>query len=287
VGTAGTLGVGSGNGGDQEGDGSGAPGFDSATSALTQIQAAHLCKKHGYECYAVRNNLYEPKFKKNDHIRLPFSVMLEWADECVRPNLQLYLLGYATNDLLKVAKPGSPAKAVPTTVPEKYIPRILGVEVISNEEDEDGLGALRVPDKPRGRTGPNPRAESPANPPVPTTSYPAPSAPMWPPYPYPPYPMPPGYGQPYPTLAYPPPSGSPVRTSAKGPRLIEWLRELEEELESDEESYVDLLPALKREGVHRVKDFALWNAADLRDSVGCSLGIAKRLLNEARIATRP
>jgi hypothetical protein len=99
--------------------------------------------------------------------------------------------------------------------------------------------------------------------------------------------MPPGYGQSYHTPPYPLLLGSPVCTSAKGPHLIEWLHELEDELESDEESYMDLLPALKCEGVHRVKDFALWNAADLRDSVGCLLGVAKRLLNKVRIATHP
>ncbi|KIM21596.1 hypothetical protein M408DRAFT_12483 [Serendipita vermifera MAFF 305830] len=242
-----------------------------ATSFLGRIQARHNCESHGYECYVIKNRLYEPKFKLRTHKRILLDVLLQWAEDCVA------------------------GEASVGTVPKAYIPRILGLE---NEDDSDG--PLTLPEvKPRGRSGPNPAPSGPSNDAAaPPTGTMIPTSSGWPPFAYPPYPYPayPPYAGPNAGPSTSPvrtqgglnagPSTSPVRTSTRGPRLRDFLQMLDDDAESDEESYNDLLGALKGLGIHRVKDFNLWNAPDLRDELPCPLGTAKRLLNEAKIALR-
>ncbi|KAG8829572.1 hypothetical protein FRC17_006374 [Serendipita sp. 399] len=251
---------------------------EKATDALARLQEHWNCKTHGYECFIIKTRAYEPKVAYKSHQRIPPTVLLRWADDCVS--------GRAGLD----------------TMPEKLLSELLGIEPTSDDES----GVLKLPEtKPRGRTGPNPSSSVAAN--IETQSLTsssvslttnssvvqppqsAASAMIWPPPPPQSYtfPLPPNY--PYPTPGYPfygfPPA-SPTRLAGKGPRLVDWLADLDQDAESDEESYGDLLGSLKAAGIFRVKDILLWNAADLAGEINRPPGIAKRLISEAKAAVR-
>jgi DNA-directed RNA polymerase specialized sigma24 family protein len=77
-----------------------------------------------------------------------------------------------------------------------------------------------------------------------------------------------------------------MTTTGSGPRLRDWLPTLDEGAESDEESFGDLLNALKSAGIHRLRDFQYWTPTELSENVKCSLGMAKRLISDAKHTLR-
>jgi hypothetical protein len=187
--------------------------------------------------------------------------------------------------------------------PESLLNEILGIKKSDSDLEEDKPPNAVAP-KPRGMNGPSPAvptAPVPSTPsqemtPVPTiqTGLPPTMPPMvhpgmWPglPYPYMYLPVVPSpmkrflLGQIDAERPISPTHTKNTSGHKSGARIAEWLEQLDESLDSDDDSHLPLLNGLTGLGVCRVGDVALLEDKDIQESTGCSKIMAKRHIAKA------